>query len=203
MAEPHAVVVLAGGGSTRLGRPKQTLTINGKPLLVHALELAAGTAPERIVVVLGADADQLAALLDRIAFDNLTCVVNHQWQEGMASSLRLAADALATWPGRTMILACDQPRLRIGHLQSLLATANARRDNDIACAYADTIGIPALVRASTLAQASNLRGDSGLRRLWQSPDAAVIAIDAPELAFDIDTPADLAEAIKAGWIDRQ
>lgn len=203
MAERHAVVVLAAGGSKRLGRPKQLLTIAGKSLLVHALELAAATAPERIVVVLGAAAEQLAPLLDGFSFGNLTPVMNRDWQEGMASSLRLAAHELAAWPGQTLILACDQPRLRVEHLHALLSAATVNPDNDIASAYADTVGVPALVRASTLAQANALQGDSGLRRLWKSPTANVIGIDASELAFDIDTPADLADAVDAGWIDDQ
>lgn len=203
MAERHAVVELAAGGSQRLGRPKQTLTIAGKSLLLHALELAAETAPERIVVVLGAHAEQLSPLIDGFAFEKLGCIVNRDWQEGIASSLRLAAHELAGWPGRTLILACDQPRLRVEHLHALLSASVAYPDHDVASAYADTIGIPALVRASTLAQASTLQGDSGLRRLWKSPTANVIGIDAPELAFDIDTPADLADAIDSRWIDRQ
>ena len=203
MTEPHAVVVLAAGGSQRLGRPKQTLRINGKSLLAHVLQLAAATTPERIFVVLGANAEQLTPLLDGVVLDKLTRVVNDEWHEGMSSSLRLAANELATWKGRTLVLACDQLRLTITHLQSLLDAANANPNHDIASAYADTIGIPALVRASTLASTATLQGDSGLRRLWKSQDAEVIAIDAPELAFDIDTPADLAEAIDAGWIDRQ
>ena len=202
MTEPHAVVVLAAGGSRRLGRLKQTLTINGKSLLAHVLQLAAATTPERIVVVLGANAEQLSPLLDGVVFDRLTCIVNHEWQAGMSSSLRVAANELATWNGRTLVLACDQPRLTITHLQSLLDAATANPDHDIASAYADAIGIPALVRASTLASTVKLQGDSGLRRLWKSQSADVIAIDAPELAFDIDTPADLAAAIDAGWVDR-
>lgn len=203
MTEPHAVVVLAAGGSRRLGRPKQTLTINGMSLLQHVVELAVATKPARIVVVLGANAEKLSPLLERIVFATLGCVVNREWQEGMASSLRFAANELATWTGPTLVLACDQPRLRVEHLQALLDAAIANPDSDIASAYADTIGIPALVRASTLSLAATLHGDSGLRRLWKSSDAAVIGIEARELAFDIDTPADLADAIEAGWIDDQ
>lgn len=203
MTEPHAVVVLGAGGSQRLGLPKQTLTINGKPLLKHVVDLAAATMPERIVVVLGANAEELSPIVKEVALEKLTCVVNHDWRDGMASSLRVAANELVTWPGRTLILACDQPRLTITHLQSLLDAANSHPDNDIASSYAGTIGIPALVRGSTLAHAATLQGNHGLRQIWKSPNAAVIGIDAPELAFDIDTPADLADAIDAGWIDGQ
>lgn len=203
MTEPHAVVVLAAGGSQRLGRPKQTLRIGGKSALAHVLEIAAATKPERIVVVLGANAEHLSTQLDGIGFGELTCVVNPYWQEGMASSLRLAANELAMWTGRTLILACDQPRLTTTHLQRLLDGANTNPGSDIASAYAGIIGIPALVRASTLALATLLQGDRGLRQLWKSPGASVIGIDASELAFDIDTPADLSAAIDAGWVDRQ
>ncbi|MEO7917538.1 MAG: nucleotidyltransferase family protein, partial [Dokdonella sp.] len=179
MAESHAVVVLAAGASARLGRPKQLLTIGGNPLLVHVLELAAATKAEHIVVVLGANAEQLAPLVDAALFKQVACIVNPEWQEGIATSLRRAASELVDRSGRTLILGCDQPRLHAEHLVAMLEAATRNPDHDIASRYNDVVGIPALVRASTLAQSNILRGDRGLRALWRDAPDDVITIDAP------------------------
>lgn len=202
MRQRHVAIVLAAGGSQRLGRPKQWLTINGESLLARCVRLATETAPERIIAVLGAHAAALREELEHAGIANLHCIDNPSWHEGMASSLRAAAAELADWQGRSLIIACDQPRLTAGHLHALLDAARSHPDHDIASAYADAIGIPALIRATSLRASRALHGDRGLRALWRDPAARVHSVVAEELAFDIDTPDDLQHAIDAGWVDR-
>lgn len=202
MSQGHVAIVLAAGGSQRLGRPKQLLTINGETLLARCVRLAAETAPERIIVVLGAHAAAMREQLQHVAIANLRCIDNPSWQQGMASSLQAAAAELADWDSRSLLLACDQPRLTPSHLHALLTAARSHPDHDIASAYADAIGIPALIRATSLQAARNLHGDRGLRALWRDPSARVHSIRADELSFDIDTPQDLQHAIDAGWVER-
>src|SRR5215470_17948090 len=59
-----ALVLLAAGGSTRMGRPKQLLDYRGRPLLRHSVEQALGSICRPVVVVLGADADACRAAID-------------------------------------------------------------------------------------------------------------------------------------------
>ena len=82
-----AAVVLAAGGSTRLGRPKQTLVVDGMPLVRRAAQAAVDAGCVPVVVVLGAE-----ALATRAALSGLDVAPeeNPDWPSGMASSIRVS-----------------------------------------------------------------------------------------------------------------
>jgi len=197
----HAAVVLAAGGSTRLGRPKQLLTRDGETLVHRAVRLAAATHPARLLVVVGANLDEVTAALQIIAVDQrLELVANPHWQTGLAGSVTAAASALRGFNGAVLMLACDQPALEEHHLRALLGGA---AESPIGCAatrHGARLGVPARVTSSLLADASELQGDTGLgARL--SALRGVWTLDAPELTHDLDTPDDVRDAKAKGWLD--
>ena len=120
VSHPHAVVVLAAGGSTRLGQPKQLLTRDGETLVHRAVRLALATSPAQVLVVVGANADSIAA-----GVADLPCEVvsNSGWQSGMAGSLHIAGEHLIAGVQRVLVLVCDQPGLERQHLDALLEGA--------------------------------------------------------------------------------
>ena len=120
MSAAHAAVVLAAGGSTRLGRPKQLLTRDGETLVHRAARLALESGAARVLVVVGAHADEVRAAVAALPVE---CLANPAWSSGMASSLRLAAEALASHDGATLLLVCDQPALEVAHLHALREAA--------------------------------------------------------------------------------
>lgn len=197
----HIVVVLAAGGSRRLGRAKQLLQRAGEPLVCRVVRMARATAPRRLLVVVGARATQVSAAV-RAA--DVEIVMNRQWREGLASSVRAARDALAAdgdVATRVLLLACDQPALETAHLQALLEAA-AKADSGCAgTVHGARIGIPAVVTLARLARAQP-QGDAGLREVLNAltPDA-VGRLVAPDLELDLDTPADLVTATARGLID--
>lgn len=199
----HAAVVLAAGGSRRLGRPKQLLKRNGETLVHRMARLALETAPSRVVVVTGAHAISVEGAIAGLT--GVECLRNPQWNEGMASSLRRAAQVLAPSRaadrgGHVLILACDQPALQARHLQALLQGAARSPDACAATVHGERLGIPAVVTRSLLASARNLGGDRGLGgRLTALP--GIWRLHAPELALDIDTTQDVAQAVRNGWLD--
>src|SRR5215475_6610558 len=79
-----ALLLLAAGGSTRMGRPKQLLEYRGRPLLRHSVEQALGSRCRPVVVVLGAEADACRAAIQDAPVD---VMINHAWAEGMGSSI--------------------------------------------------------------------------------------------------------------------
>ncbi|MDF4004320.1 nucleotidyltransferase family protein [Luteibacter sp. PPL552] len=192
MTARHDAVLLAAGGSRRLGHPKQMLTVGGETLLVRAARLLAATGPGRLVVVLGAHADALASWLDEGIVR-----VNPDWRDGMASSLQVAARALDDRERPVLVAVVDQPALDAMHLARLLAAYDGRRD--VVTAYGDARGVPAVVRASTLRRAPSLQGDQGLRALWAGESPLAVRADA--LERDIDTPGDVDIAMRDGLLD--
>lgn len=199
MSGTHAAVVLAAGGSRRLGRPKQLLTRDGETLAHRAMRLAAETAPARLLVVVGAFRERVELAAADLAGE---FVFNPEWESGLASSLRVAAAALADHAGPVLIVGCDQPALASEHLLRLLAGAATANSGCAAASHEGVPGIPAVVAAAMLQQARMSTGDRGLgARLRELPVGDVCALEAPELGFDIDDEAGLRGAIERGLID--
>ena len=198
---PHVAVVLAAGGSRRLGQSKQLLMRDGETLVHRAVRMALATQPARVLLVVGGDADAVRAA---VADLDVEVVFNAAWEEGLGSSVRAAALALADSQAPCLLLGCDQPALQVSHLRALLEGASV---SDSACAatvHGDALGIPVVVTTSVLAEARELVGDRGLRAVLQRlPRESIHLLDASELRFDLDTPADVQTAIERGWLDRQ
>jgi molybdenum cofactor cytidylyltransferase len=199
MSERHAAVVLAAGGSRRLGHPKQLLTRDGEALVRRAVRLASETRPLHLVVVIGAYDDAIAA-----ALAGLECevVVNPHWQAGLSSSLNCAAQLLRAHAGPVLILGCDQPALAAGHLQQLLLGAAGAASGCAATVHDQRLGAPAVIGASVMQQAHELEGERGFGRYLNAlPAEAVWRLAAPELQLDIDTPESEQAAIARGLLD--
>lgn len=197
----HAVIVLAAGGSRRLGQPKQLLQRDGETLLHRAARLASATHPQRLLIVLGAHRQEMRAAIADI---DAEIVINTQWESGLGSSLRLAARHLAQHPGSTLILGCDQPALALDHLAFLLQMAATTASGCAATAHQHRPGIPAVVSPALLARTTTLEGDHGLGAALRAlPTDSIALLDAPELARDIDDAGDLEAAMTAGLIDRK
>ena len=85
VADGLYAVVLAAGASTRFGSPKQLVRVTGRPLLHTAVTRAAEVTGNALIVVLGSGAAQLAPLLKHTPG---SVVINQEWREGLASSIR-------------------------------------------------------------------------------------------------------------------
>jgi CTP:molybdopterin cytidylyltransferase MocA len=183
-------VVLAAGGSTRLGRPKQLVTLHGEALVRRAARAAleAGAAP--VVVVVGAGAAEVRAAL--AGLPDVDVVENADWADGMASSLAAGLRVLehAGVAGALLTLA-DQPRVQARDLSALLA-AFAAGAGVAAAEYAGTVGAPAVVGRARFAELLALRGDRGAGGWLRGLGSAVTRVPVPGAAFDVDTPEDVA-----------
>lgn len=177
-----AAIVLAAGASRRLGRPKQTLDINGESLLARAVRLAnaAGLSPVFIVVA-------NATMKEAISPGHATVLLNPGASEGIASSIRIGiAAAMSADVEGAILMTCDQPALTVDHLHSL----STERDAICGSSYSGTIGIPAYFPASKFESLLALRGDRGARSLLHNAHS----IPAEALSLDIDTEKDLRRA---------
>ncbi len=178
-----AAVVLAAGASRRLGRSKQNLVLAGETLLQRTVRIAheAGLSP--IVVVLRKQTEHAAIT----ASLGLVAVTNGEADEGIASSIRSGIAAIyRTNVQGAVILACDQPALHATHLRALAADQLRMAGS----AYGGSIGVPAYFPADAFPALLQLRRDIGARSLLKNARA----IQAEELALDIDTEDDLANA---------
>ncbi|MFM8336248.1 MAG: NTP transferase domain-containing protein [Opitutaceae bacterium] len=187
------LVILAAGASRRMGSPKQLIEIDGRPLLVRAIEAALAAPVWPVVVVLGANATAIRPVIGHLP---VLVVDNPAWAEGMASSIREGVATLRQF-SRTLdaaVLAlCDQPGFSAASVESLLAAHRATGRGIVAARYAGRLGAPALFTRGHFAALSALTGEEGARDLLNADPTLVAAVDLPELARDLDTPADLKD----------
>ncbi|TWI01660.1 molybdenum cofactor cytidylyltransferase [Luteimonas cucumeris] len=198
MTDPHIALVLAAGGSTRLGRPKQLLTRDGETLVHRTARLASETGASRVLVVVGAAREAIEAELR-----DMTCelIVNPDWQQGLASSLRAAAPRVLASRLKVLIAGCDQPALEAAHLRALLEGASAMSSRCAATHYDDALGVPAVIPWDWF-ERMELQGDRGFgTRLRELQAGSLFVLESPALALDIDTQDDIDAAIATGWLD--
>jgi molybdenum cofactor cytidylyltransferase len=174
-----AALVLAAGGSRRLGELKQLVRLNGETLVERAVRVCREAGCSPVVVVLGAAADEVRA---RCELGDAVVVTNDEWAEGMGSSVRWGVQALPPDMNGCVITTCDQPAVTAEHLRALMAS-----DEVNASAYAGRPGVPAYFPSKMFAELMNLCGDAGARQLLK--DAKALELPGGEL--DVDTPADL------------
>lgn len=181
-------VVLAGGASRRLGRPKQLLPFRGTTLLRTVAAQACSASCAGVAVVLGAAASAVAPSLDGLP---LSIELNPDWEEGIASSIRCAIRwVMAAKGDAALLLVGDQPNVTAAHLEQLLAGYRTS-GGLVGSRYAGVVGVPAVLPRDAFPALLALRGEQGARQVLRSAPA-LTAIDWPQGTLDIDTPADAA-----------
>jgi molybdenum cofactor cytidylyltransferase len=179
--EAVAGLVLAAGGSRRLGRPKQLLPYGGATLLDHVLGTARACRFDQLVCVLGGASEGVRATVDLRGVD---VVVNPGFGTGCSSSIAAALTTIDPRIDVLVLLLGDQPGVRPSTVRALLA---GRGDAPLAaCAYEDGRGHPLAFARSTFADLATLHGDKGVWRLMDRSDVAEIAVPGP-VPRDVDT----------------
>ncbi|MEO6730547.1 MAG: nucleotidyltransferase family protein [Ferruginibacter sp.] len=196
MAGSYGLIILAAGASSRLGKPKQLLLYKGQTLLEHAIQAAANTEIKPVIAVLGANAD-----LFTNEFENkkVQFVINEEWDEGMASSIRCGLEKLLKEvpdAEAVIFMVCDQPFVTAQLLTGLVAKYEATGKPVIASSYKNTVGTPALFDKTIFSALLKLRGDTGAKKIIKENLAMVEKVDFPLGDIDIDTTADYKALIE-------
>jgi molybdenum cofactor cytidylyltransferase len=201
-AGPVAGVVLAAGRSRRLGRPKQLLDLGGKPLLRRTLDNALASSLDRVVVVLGHDADAVAAALgDQPA----AVVVNPAYADGQATSVAAGVGALGADTAAALLLLGDQPGVTPAVIDAVLAAWRADPRPIAVPLYGGTPGNPVLFRRDLFPDLLRLAGDEGARSIVRSRAGEALRVAVPLAAPppDVDTDDDYRRLLAAWRSDRE
>lgn len=188
-----AAVVLAAGGSTRLGRPKQLLPYRDGVLLDAVLDLVRGCPFTQRILALGGSADDVRATVDTDGFD---VVVNDEYTTGCSSSIARAVTAVRDDVDGFLLFLGDQPEVRADTVAALIA---GRGNAPIAVTrYDDGIGHPFALSRATFPALGALHGDRGVWKLIDRLGTAVarVHVSGP-VPRDVDTEQDY-HALLAG-----
>ena len=187
---PVLGVVLAAGGATRVGRPKQLAELDGRPLLAHVLAAVDDAPVDRVVVALGGAAD---AVLDRVELGRAEPLVVEGWTAGMghvlASTLAQAGDDWAA----VVVLLGDQPLVPAGAVARVVEAWRAGAGPMVTATYDGRPGHPKLFDRRLLPDLLRLTGDTGARDLLAAHPDRVHRVEVGDLGSDtdVDVEADL------------
>lgn len=191
---PVAAIILAAGGSRRLGQPKQLLLSNGETLLNRSIRLAFEAGASPVLAVLGAQFD---VVLRSIKPTGAIPVHNDKWRQGMGGSIEVGMRALSVCApdaSGVLLMGCDQPRLTADHLRALITAVAPHQGPAIAASlYAGVQAVPAVFPAEAFAALRALHGEKGARSIIERAVVPVVAVEFDGGEVDIDAPEDLAQ----------
>jgi molybdenum cofactor cytidylyltransferase len=176
-------LVLAAGGSTRLGGPKQLRPYGGGTRLDHTLATARTCDFDQLICVIGGAADAIRAAVDLSGAD---VIENREFGTGCSSSIALALDAVDPRSGALVLLLGDQPGVTTATVHALLEGRGAAAL--AVCRYDDGRGHPFAFARSMFGELAALHGDKGVWKLLDrhAPDVVEVPIAGP-VPRDVDT----------------
>jgi molybdenum cofactor cytidylyltransferase len=176
-------LVLAAGGSMRLGEAKQLLAYRGRTLLDATLEVARACGFDELLVTLGGSAEAVRA---RVDLSGTTAVTNADFSTGCGSSISAAVSAADPRSDALVLLLGDQPGVRASDVRQLVEAAAGTPLG--VCRYADGLGHPFWFGRELFGELATLHGDKAVWKLLHSGRFGVteLAVDGP-VPIDVDT----------------
>jgi len=183
-------VILAAGGSTRLGTPKQLIKgPDGISLIRIVCTLINSIECKQKWIVLGANHESIQSELHGI---EIPVIINPEWKSGIASSIKIAVEVLTKKNDLDglMFVVCDQPYLNKKILDAILYTFQNTSRYIVASKYKDVLGTPALFHSSFFPELLKLSGDKGAGKIIYENLSQTAIIRFEEGIVDIDTRED-------------
>jgi molybdenum cofactor cytidylyltransferase len=186
---PVSAVVLAAGGSRRMGQTKQLLPIAGQPMVRRVVQAACQAGLAQVVVVVGAEGERVAEVLAGLEVD---IVHNPAWEQGMSTSLRAGLDALRPEIEAALLVLADQPGLTPAMLRAVVNGYRTSRAPIVAPFYGGRRGNPVLFARALFAELRQVEGDQGGRALLLRYEQEVVHVhmDDAAILLDVDTRQD-------------
>ncbi len=216
--EPIAGIVLAAGGASRFGRPKQLLDWRGQPFVRAVAQTALAASLSPVVVVTGAYAEQVEAAVKDLP---VTIVRNEEWESGQAGSLQTGVGPLlpppafghlpqirrtavefgggreGAWVGGGIFLLADQPQVTVEVIRALVEHHAQTLHPVIAPYVFERRANPVLFDRVTFAALMQLTGDQGGRGVFSQFSPRYLNWYDKRLLLDVDTPEDYQRLLDA------
>jgi molybdenum cofactor cytidylyltransferase len=188
-----AAIVLAAGTSARMGKPKQTLALSGKPMLERVLDVYRRAEVDVVFVVIGARAAQVRR---EVQFKKERVVLNPLYRNGMSGSLRLGLRAAEEEADAVIVALGDQPFLSPDTINRIIEVYSRTKAPVVVPVYHGVRGNPVLFDRSLFPEIKRIRGDRGAKSVVARHGDSVqeVAVEDRGVIVDIDTPSDYQKA---------
>lgn len=187
-----AAVVLAAGRSSRMGEAKQLLRLGECTVLERTLENVRRSKVDEIVLVLGFSAEMIRRQLPAVLLDGIEVVVNPEFEQGMAGSLREGLGAVSPQADAALIVLADQPFARSGTMDKIVERYRDSSAEIVIPFYKGQRGNPVLLDRSVFPEVMALKGDMGCRAIFGSHTEGIVEVDVDDagVLLDIDSRED-------------
>jgi molybdenum cofactor cytidylyltransferase len=196
--QPIAIILLAAGQSSRFGSSKMQATINGQPLLKHALHtfdtLLGALSDCNLTVVLGPNQTALQALTGEhrtVVCHDANMGIGHSISYGVRQALKMHKDTQGL-----MIALADQVAITSKDYRKLVHVFQQGKQL-VAARYHGVYGAPAIFDRRYASELMSLRGDQGARRVLKEHATELTTVAIASAALDIDTPQDLQHYLQS------
>jgi molybdenum cofactor cytidylyltransferase len=170
-------IVLAGGESRRMGRPKALLRFAGETFLEHIVSVLKDCPVARITIVLGADAETIKKQVDLSRVD---VVINKRYKDGQLSSLIAGIESMPKETEGILVCLVDMPFVTEKVVTRIVAEFKATHRAIVQPVFAGRRGHPVLFSKLLFDELRNAPADQGARYVIHSNEDKVIEVQAPD-----------------------
>jgi molybdenum cofactor cytidylyltransferase len=184
-----SAIILAAGGSSRMGRPKQLLPLGASTVLAKTIETVRSAAVDELVLVLGAHAE---AIRQQLPPEGLKVVMNPAYQQGMATSLCAGLAAVDEQSDAALIVLGDQPFIRPQTFNQIITEYRRARAQIIIPTCQGNRGNPVLLDRALFPEVMALEGDIGCRAIFPNHLEEIVKVEVEDAGIlqDLDRPED-------------
>jgi molybdenum cofactor cytidylyltransferase len=188
-----SAIVLAAGRSTRMGRNKLVLSLDGKPVLQRVLDALKDSKVDETLVVLGGGAEEVRSTVD---LGGTKVVVNRRYAQGMSTSIRAGLARVDRSTDAAIIVLGDQPFLSAALVNAVIDAFQAEGAPVVLPVHRGTRGNPVLFARSVFPEIMRIGGDRGAKSVVEAHEDDVLEVKAEDAGavIDVDTPSDYERA---------
>ncbi|MCD6567870.1 MAG: nucleotidyltransferase family protein [Dehalococcoidia bacterium] len=190
-----SVILLAGGKSQRLGKPKLLLPFGDKTVIERSLNNVLASEADEIVVTIGSNAEEIAA---RIKEKTVKIAMNQHYFYGMGTSITAGLRLVNEKASAIVVALADQPAIDSNLINRLLQEFHAGNKGIVVPVWKGKRGHPVIFSSKYRAELLQLRGEVGGREIIarHHDDVLEIAVDSQSISLDIDTMEDYNRLIR-------
>lgn len=188
-----AAIILAAGGSKRLGKPKQLLDWFGKPFINRVVDTALSAQLTPVIVVTGSNHDLIEK---NLRGNEIEIVFNANWQAGQSTSLIAGVKELQKFKvPQFLFLLVDMPQVTEKWLIEILSHAEIDDSDIITTTVNGEVTPPILFKENCFKRILTIEGDSGAKWLVKEFRTKYLEHDDKGMALDCDTEEDYSKLI--------
>ena len=188
---PIRAVVLAAGVSSRMGKFKPLLPIDGKPMLEIVLTKVLSFPFQEVKAVIGYKGHELIEAI-KLEDERFNWITNEHFLEGLSSSIKAATGSVHNEKSGVLVFLGDQPFLRTSTidrvLQVIIEKGLAQSKCIVQPTYNGTPGHPVFISGSMIPYLKTITGDQGAKSIFKFADQHIyVPIDDEWTILDVDT----------------